>query len=100
EAEDVAFGKSRRVGRRPQRLRRRDTGLANITARPKGRRPVGGAPLLAVAVAGGFAVAMHKTLTLSVDGSPMTVSTMKSRVIDVLRGQGFTVAHTHTLYPS
>ena len=100
EAEDVAFGKSRRVGRRPQRLRRRDTGLANITARPKGRRPVVGALLLALAFAGGFAVAMHKTLTLSVDGSPMTVSTMKSRVIDVLRENGFTVDNHDELYPA
>ena len=123
EAEDVAFGKSRRVGRRPQRLRRRDTGLAKIfetkaaleaeigprqewgtaahtTARPKGRRAVVGALLLAVAFAGGFAVAMHKTLTLSVDGSPMTVSTMKSRVIDVLRENGFTVDNHDELYPA
>ena len=114
EAEDAAFGKSHRVGRQPQRLRRRDTGLAKIfvtkaaleaeightTARPKGRRAVVGALLLAVAFAGGFAVAMHKTLTLSVDGSPMTVSTMKSRVIDVVRENGFTVDNHDELYPA
>ena len=123
DAEDAAFGKSRRVGRQPQRLRRRDTGLAkifetkaaleaeigprrdwgtggHITARPKGRRAVVGALLLALAFAGGFAVAMHKTLTLSVDGSPMTVSTMKSRVIDVLRENGFTVDNHDELYPA
>ncbi len=136
EAEDAAFGTNRRVGQQPQRLRRREIGLARIfetkasldakigpgrelgaradvrgdrdeasgtaghtTARPKGRAVVG-ALLLAVAFAGGFAVAMHKTLTLSVDGSPMTVSTMKSRVIDVVRENGFAVDNHDELYPS
>ena len=73
---------------------------AHTTARPKGRRAVVGALLLALAFAGGFAVAMHKTLTLSVDGSPMTVSTMKSRVIDVVRENGFTVDNHDELYPA
>ena len=137
EAEDAAFGTNRRVGQQPQRLRRRDIGLARIfetkasleaeigprrelgtradvrgnrdeasgtarhtTARPKGRRAAVGALLLAVAFAGGFAVAMHKTLTLSVDGSPMTVSTMKSRVIDVVRENGFAVDNHDELYPA
>ena len=140
EAEDAAFGKSRRVGRRPQRLRRRDAGLAkifettaaleaeigrvrdcgtrrayvggdaddagdrcaarNTAAKRKGQRAAVGALLLALAFAGGFAVAMHKTLTLSVDGSPMTVSTMKSRVIDVVRENGFTVDNHDELYPA
>jgi resuscitation-promoting factor RpfB len=137
EAEDAAFGKKRRVGRQPQRLRRRDIALAKIfetkaaldakigprqewgtrfdvrgdwneasgtaghtTARPKGRRAMVGALLLAVAFAGGLAVAMHKTVTLSVDGSPMTVSTMKSRVIDVVRENGFTVDNHDELYPA
>ena len=35
--------------------------------------------LLALAFAGGVAVAAHKTVTLNVDGTPMTVATMKSR---------------------
>jgi uncharacterized protein YabE (DUF348 family)/transposase len=137
EAEDAAFGTNRRVGQQPQRLPRRDIGLARMfetkasldakigpgrelgaradvrgdrdegsgtagrtTARPKGRRAVVGALLLAVAFAGGFAVAMHKTLTLSVDGSPMTVSTMKSRVIDVVRENGFAVDNHDELYPA
>ena len=30
KAEDAAFGKNRRVGRQPQQLRRRETGLAKI----------------------------------------------------------------------
>jgi uncharacterized protein YabE (DUF348 family) len=38
-----------------------------------------------------YAAAVHKTVTLLVDGSPMTVSTMKSRVVDVLRDNGFAV---------
>ena len=49
---------------------------------------------------GGFAVAMHKTVTLSVDGSPMTVSTMESRVIDVVRENGFAVDNHDELYPA
>jgi resuscitation-promoting factor RpfB len=72
----------------------------NTTAKRKGRRAVLGALLLAVAFAGGFAVAMHKTVTLSVDGSPMTVTTMKSRVIDVVRENGFTVDNHDELYPA
>ncbi len=110
DAEDAAFGKDRRIGRQPQRLRRRDTGLAKIfktTAALEAeigprrqRRAVVGALLVAVAIAGGFTVAMHKTLTLSVDGSPMTVSTMKSRVIDVLRENGFTVDNNDELSPA
>ena len=110
DAEDEAFGKSRRVGRQPQRLRRRDTGLAKIfkaTAALEAeigprrqRRAAVGALLVAVGIAGGFTVAMHKTLTLSVDGSPMTVSTMKSRVIDVLRENGFGVDSHDELYPA
>jgi len=44
-------------------------------------------------------VAAHKTLTLSVDGLPMTVSTMKSRVIDVVRQNGFAVGEHDSVYP-
>ena len=72
----------------------------NTTARSKARRAVLGALLLALAVGAGYAVAMHKTLTLSVDGAPMTVSTMKSRVIDVMRENGFTVGDHDELYPA
>jgi uncharacterized protein YabE (DUF348 family) len=42
---------------------------------------------------------VHKTVTLSVDGSPMTVSTMKSRVIDVVRESGYAVGEHDHLYP-
>jgi len=50
-----------------------------------------GATLLALTVAGGLAVAAHKTVTLTVDGAQMTVATMKSRVIDVVEENGFAV---------
>ncbi len=36
-----------------------------------------------------FAVAAHKTVTLDVDGAQMTVTTMKSRVIDVVEENGY-----------
>ena len=64
------------------------------------QRALVGAFLLALTFAGGYAVAMHKTVTLSVDGSPMTVSTMKSRVIDVVRDNGFAVGDHDDLYPA
>jgi uncharacterized protein YabE (DUF348 family) len=59
-----------------------------------------GATLLALTFAGGFAVAAHKTVTLTVDGSPMTVATMKSRVIDVVKENGFDVGDRDDLYPA
>ncbi len=64
------------------------------------QRALVGAFLLALTFAGGYAVAMHKTVTLSVDGSPMTVSTMKSRVIDVVRDNGFAAGDHDDLYPA
>jgi uncharacterized protein YabE (DUF348 family) len=59
-----------------------------------------GAMLLALTFAGGFAVAAHKTVTLTVDGSSVTVSTMKSRVIDVVKENGFDVGERDDLYPA
>jgi resuscitation-promoting factor RpfB len=50
--------------------------------------------------AGGYCVAVHKTVTLSVDGSPKTLSTMKSRVIEVVRENGFAVSDHDDLYPA
>ncbi len=70
------------------------------TAKPKLRRLLLGALLAALTVAGGYAVALHKSLTLSVDGVPMTVSTMKSRVIDVVWENGFAVDVHDDLYPA
>jgi resuscitation-promoting factor RpfB len=55
--------------------------------------------LLVLAFAGGYAVADYKTVTLSVDGTAMTVTTMKSRVIDIIRENGFNVSEGDDLYP-
>ncbi|MBV8347354.1 MAG: transglycosylase family protein [Mycolicibacterium sp.] len=54
----------------------------------------------ALTCAGSYAVATHKTVTLSVDGSPTTVSTMKSRVIDVVHENGFRIGERDDLYPA
>jgi resuscitation-promoting factor RpfB len=56
--------------------------------------------LVALTFAGGYAVGTHKTVTLSVDGSSVTVSTMKSHVIDVVRENGFDVGERDDLYPA
>ena len=56
--------------------------------------------LVALTFAGGYAVAAHKTVTLAVDGSSVTVSTMKSHVIDVVRENGFDVGERDDLYPA
>lgn len=53
-----------------------------------------------LAVAGGFAVTAHKTVTLTVDGAQMTVSTMKTRVIDVVTENGFDVDERDDLFPA
>src|SRR6476660_3068401 len=59
-----------------------------------------GATLLALTFAGGFAVAAHKTVTLTVDGTEMTVATMKTRVIDVVKENGYDVGDRDDLYPA
>lgn len=56
--------------------------------------------LLALTFAGGFAVAAHKTVTLTVDGTEMTVATMKSHVIDVVTENGYDVGDRDDLYPA
>jgi resuscitation-promoting factor RpfB len=118
-AEDATLGKNSRGDELPEQLRRRETRLANVreanavqeaeagqparerpTPKPKAQRALVGAFLLALTFAGGYAVAVHKTVTLSVDGSPMTASTMKSRVIDVVRENGFAVGDHDDLYPA
>ncbi|MDI3314953.1 MAG: transglycosylase family protein [Mycobacterium sp.] len=59
-----------------------------------------GAMLFALTLSGGYAVAARKTVTLSVDGAPLTVTTMKSRVIDLLKENGFNVDERDDLYPA
>ena len=56
--------------------------------------------LLVLAFAGAFAVADYKTVTLSVDGNAMTVTTMKSRTIDIIKENGFAVSDRDDLYPA
>ena len=56
--------------------------------------------LSVLAFAGAYAVADYKTVTLSVDGTPMTVTTMKSRVIDIIKENGFSVSERDDLYPA
>ena len=56
--------------------------------------------LVTLTFAGGYAVAAYKTVTLEVDGASMTVSTMKSHVIDVVQENGFTVGERDDLYPA
>lgn len=63
-------------------------------------RLVVGALLLVLTFAGGFAVSASKTVTLTVDGTSMRVSTMKSRVIDIVQENGFSVGQRDDLYPA
>jgi uncharacterized protein YabE (DUF348 family) len=56
--------------------------------------------LLVLAFAGGYAVSVCKTLTLTVDGTAMRVKTMKSRAIDVVKENGFAVNERDDLYPA
>src|SRR6201996_8233350 len=66
-------------------------------------------PMLRLVVAGllivlvfacGLAVSAAKTVTLTVDGIAMRVTTMKSRVIDVVEENGFAVDERDDLYPA
>ena len=75
------------------------TTAGKATPKPKMQRVLVGAVLLALTFAGGYCVAVHKNVTLSVDGLPKTVSTMKSRVFDVVRENGFAVGDHDELYP-
>ena len=56
--------------------------------------------MLVLAFGGAFAVADYKTVTLNVDGNAMTVTTMKSRVIDIIAENGFKVSDRDDLYPA
>src|SRR6476620_10695705 len=115
KAEDSVLGKNSRGGRPLEQLRRRETRLAKIreskdvpqaeagqraAPKPKALRVLVGASLLALTFAGSYVVAVHKAVTLSVDGAPMTVSTLKSRVSDVVRDNGFAVGDHDDLYPA
>lgn len=56
--------------------------------------------LLVLAFAGGFAVSVSKTVTLTVDGIAMRVTTMKSRVLDIVEENGYVVDKRDDLYPA
>jgi uncharacterized protein YabE (DUF348 family) len=68
------------------------------TQSPVARLVVAGL-LLVLGFAGGLAAAAHKTVTLSVDGTAMTVTTMRSRVIDIVKDNGFDAGERDDLYP-
>ncbi|WP_445163806.1 transglycosylase family protein [Mycobacterium sp. Dal123C01] len=69
------------------------------TPSPMLRLVVGGL-LLVLVFAGGFAVSVSKTLTLTVDGIAMRVTTMKSRVIDIVEENGYVIDQRDDLYPA
>jgi resuscitation-promoting factor RpfB len=69
------------------------------TPSPMLRLVVGGL-LLVLIFAGGFAVSVSKTVTLTVDGIAMRVTTMKSRVIDIVQENGYVVDGRDDLYPA
>lgn len=58
-----------------------------------------GAVLVILMFAGGYTVAAHKRVTLSVDGTSVSVSTLKSRVGDVLRENGYAVGEHDEINP-
>lgn len=63
-------------------------------------RLVVGGLLVVLAFAGGYAISVCKTVTLTVDGVAMQVKTMKSRVIDVVEENGFVIDDRDDLYPA
>lgn len=64
------------------------------------QRALVGTVLMALMVAGGYAVAVDKRVTLSVDGESVTVATMKSRVGDVLRDSGYALGEHDEVSPA
>ena len=63
-------------------------------------RLVVAALLIALAGAGVFAVTARKTVTLDVDGTQIKVTTMKSRVVDIVEENGYSVADRDDLFPA
>ena len=59
-----------------------------------------GALLLTLGVGGAIAIDSRKTVTLDVDGTAMTVTTMKSRVADIVEENGFAVGERDELQPA
>ncbi|WP_207546934.1 resuscitation-promoting factor [Mycobacterium kubicae] len=63
-------------------------------------RLIVGALLTVLAFAGSYAVSAAKTVTLAIDGTELRVTTMKSRVIDIVQENGFSVDERDDLYPA
>lgn len=63
-------------------------------------RLIVGALLTVLAFAGSYAVSAVKTVTLAIDGTELRVTTMKSRVIDIVQENGFSVDERDDLYPA
>lgn len=77
-----------------------DGAREGVRATSHARRGLVGALLVALICAGGYTVAATKRVTLSVDGASTTVSTMKWRVGDVLRDNGYSVGEHDEVSPS
>lgn len=56
--------------------------------------------LVTLVGAGAIAIDSHKTITLDVDGSAVTVQTTKSKVADIVADYGFTVSDRDELSPA
>lgn len=56
--------------------------------------------LVALALSGFVALGSRKTVTLNVDGNPVTVTTMKSRVADIVEENGITLSDRDEVVPS
>jgi uncharacterized protein YabE (DUF348 family) len=63
-------------------------------------RLVVGGLLLVLAFAGGYAVRASKTVTLTIDGTSLRVTTMRSKVIDIMQENGFSIDERDDLYPA
>jgi resuscitation-promoting factor RpfB len=63
-------------------------------------RLVVGGLLLVLAFAGGYAVRAAKTVTLTIDGTSLRVTTMRSKVIDIMQENGFAIDERDDLYPA
>ena len=63
-------------------------------------RMVLAATLVALAGGGAVAIASHKTVTLTVDGASTTVTTMKSRVVDIIEENGLSVGERDEVSPA
>ena len=63
-------------------------------------RGVLAALLVALAASGVFALTARKTVTLDIDGSPVTVTTMKSRVGDIVAESGLALGERDEVVPA